>query len=116
MADEHHYIKKKIRSLRGEYKRPDGKSIISKAGGKCSLCNRGNGETYLFGPTHYLKKQISFKVHIHIHSIAADNNVYPIVICDGCHLAYHLFNRLDPSADFGGKTIKNVQRRSGIGR
>ena len=111
MADIHYYIKKKIRALRGEYKGKDADRIIKEAGNKCCLCSKKNGEIGVFGPTHYLKKQISFKVRIHIHVIAAENVVHPVVFCDCCHLGYHLFNRLDPSADFGGKLIKHVSRK-----
>lgn len=111
MASAHHYIKSKLKSIRREYKGADAKKIISAAGCKCSLCGRKNGARALFGPTHYLKKQIIFRVGIHIHCIMWENVVYPVVICDACHLGYHLWNRLDMYANFGGMTLNSTLNR-----
>ena len=103
-----HYIQGKIKSLRNEYRKKDGPKILKAAGHKCSICGKKDGEIYVFGPTHYLKKQISFKVKIHIHAIYVEGEILPVVLCDGCHLSYHLFNRLDRHANFGGKTLKKT--------
>lgn len=103
-----HYIRSKIKSLRAEYRRDDAQQIIKAAGSKCSICGRKDGDNAVFGPTHYLKKQISFKVKVHIHVIHSDDNIIPCVLDDFCHLNYHLFNRLDRHADFGGKKLKDT--------
>jgi hypothetical protein len=31
-----------------------------------------------------------------------------VVLCSGCHLSYHLFNRLSESADMGGKKLSDT--------
>ena len=103
--ETHQYIKNKIRALRGEYKGKDYKEIISNAGGKCSICRREDGDTYLFGPTLYLKKQIQFRVKIGIHVVRMESSTYNVLMCDGCHCSYHLFNRLGKAAKFGRKKL-----------
>jgi hypothetical protein len=107
-TEEHQYIKNKIRLLRAEYKGTDAKKILDEAGHKCAICGRKDGEVYLFGPTLYLKKQLQFKVKIHIHVIRCEKKSIPVVFCDGCHLSYHLFNRLGPGAKFGRKALNKT--------
>lgn len=102
------YFKSKIKALREEYIDADKIEIIKSKGGRCELCGRKEGDKYVFGPTHYIKKRVLFKVHIHIHKIKSHGDTHTVVICDGCHLSYHLFNRLDSDAKFGDKTIKHV--------
>lgn len=102
------YFKSKIKALREEYTDADKVEIIKSKNGRCELCGRKDGAPYLFGPTHYIKKKILFKVHIHIHKIKSHGLVHKVVICDGCHLSYHLFNRLDPDAIFGKDTVKDI--------
>lgn len=103
------YFKSKIKALREEYTEADKVEIVRSHGGKCQLCNAKEGDTYIFGPTHYIKKRVKFKVHIHIHKIKSHGDVHKVVICDGCHLSYHLFNRLDVDAQFGNRTIKHIE-------
>ena len=102
------YFRKKIKILREEYTDADRVEIIKSKGCKCELCGREDGATYLFGPTHYIKLRVKFHVKIHIHKIRYHDVVHKVIICDGCHLSYHLFNRLDMDASFGDKTIKCV--------
>lgn len=102
------YFKSKVKALRHEYTDADRVEIVKSKDSKCELCGRKNGDKYVFGPTHYVKKKILFKVNIHIHKIKTNGHIQKVVICDGCHLSYHLFNRLDSDALFGGKTIKSV--------
>ena len=99
------YFKGKIKALREEYTEADKVEIIRAKGGKCELCGRKDGDSYTFGPTHYIKKRIKFNVHIHIHKIKSHDETHKIVICCGCHTNYHLFTRLDPDAYFGGVKI-----------
>ena len=103
------YFKGKIRDLRNEYTGSDAKAIVKSKGGKCELCGRKKGDEYVFGPTHYIKKKILFKVDIHIHKIISDGEVYKVVICGGCHASYHLWTKLDGAATFGDKTIDSVR-------
>lgn len=107
------YFKGKVNTLRMEYDNPDKVEIIKSKGGKCELCGRVEGDTYIFGPTHYIKKHVKFKVHIHIHVIKAEGVIHKVVTCDGCHLSYHLFNRLDHDALFGSKTLKDTLNTDG---
>ena len=102
------YFKRKIKALREEYTDADKVEIIKSKNGKCELCDRIDGDPYSFGPTHYIKYRILFKVHIHIHKIKSHGEVQKVCICDGCHLSYHLFNRLDSDASFGDKIVGEV--------
>jgi hypothetical protein len=103
------YFKNRMRQLRGEYVANDRQAIIMAAGSKCAICGRVKGDEYTFGPTHYLKKKLLFKVYIDIHviegSVAAGKNV---VLCCGCHMGYHLFNRLSEDADFGNQLVSET--------
>ncbi len=108
MKGDMHYFRSKIKALREEYAEPDKAEVIKAKGGKCELCGRKTGDTYVFGPTHYIKRKVLFKVNVHVHKIKSGGHVHKVVICDGCHLSYHLFTRLDPDAVFGGRTIKDV--------
>ena len=107
------YFRSKVAALRKEYSNPDKVSIVHSKGGKCELCGRKEGDKYVFGPTHYIKKHIVFKVHIHIHVIKSGEDTHKVCVCDGCHLSYHLFNRLDHDAMFGNRTIKNTLKSEG---
>ena len=102
------YFKGKIRELRVEYTDLDKADIIKNKGGRCEMCGRKKGDVAVLGPSHYVKKQIVFKVQIHVHKIISDGTKYGIVICDACHVSYHLFNRLDPDAMFGTKSLGAV--------
>ena len=106
------YFRTRMKLLRQEYKAKDRRQIIKDAG-KCSMCERVHGDDFLFGPTHYIKKRIRFKVRLDVHVIEGmpkPNN--RIVICDGCHISYHLFNRLEEEAEFGNtKLSENVYER-----
>jgi len=102
------YFKSKIQALRNEYTDADKIEIIKAKDGKCELCGRKEGDLAVFGPSHYIKKRIKFKVHIHIHKIVSHGDIHKIVVCDFCHTSYHLYSRLDPDALFGNKTIRQV--------
>ena len=106
------YFRSKIKALREEYTDADKVEIIKGHGGKCQLCNAKEGDFKIFGPTHYIKKRVKFKVHIHIHKIKSNGEVHKVTICDCCHLSYHLFNRLDVDAVFGSLTIKHIDAPS----
>jgi hypothetical protein len=103
------YFKTKIKTLRWEYNGKDRKSIIAKSGNKCSMCGRIPGDVFMFGPTHYIRKKIRFKVRMDVHIIEGmpgDKN--KIVLCDGCHMSYHWFNRLSEDAEFGNKKLNET--------
>ena len=102
---DHVYLKKKMRALRNECTGAELKAAILQHGNKCLMCGRTDGERYVFGPTKYVKSKLSFKVKIHIHMIKSDGTRYAMPICCGCHLSYHLFNRLDSDAMFGNKSL-----------
>jgi hypothetical protein len=102
------YFKSKIKALQAEYTDADRVEVIKGKGGRCELCGRREGDIALFGPTHYIKKRIKFKVHIHVHKIISDGVVHKVVLCSFCHASYHLFNRLDSDALFGNRTIGQV--------
>ena len=110
MKSPMHYFKSKIKALRGEYTEPDKARLIKEKNGQCELCRRKSGESAVFGPTHYIKKKILFNVQIHIHKVKSNGVVHKIVICDSCHLSYHLYGRLDSDAMFGDKTVGHVHR------
>ena len=95
------YFKSKVSVLRNEYTKSDRKQIIAERGGKCEFCGRREGEKSVFGPTHYIKRHIIFKTHIHLHVFVSHGITHKICICDSCHLGYHLFNRLDEDAYLG---------------
>jgi len=103
------YFKSKLKAIGREYIRRDRDTVISAAGGKCTMCGRKAGDYFTFGPTNYLKQQIKFKVNIDIHVIDGSGmGRQLIVICSGCHLSYHLFNRLSENADMGGKRLSDT--------
>jgi hypothetical protein len=104
------YFKSKIGAMRREYRGREKERIIATVGSKCQICGRKNGDIFLFGPTKYIKKQIRFKVKVDIHVIDGGDREAPfyLVICDGCHLSYHLFNRLREDAEFGGKKLADT--------
>ena len=103
------YFKSKLRALRNEYKKKDRAQVIAAAGGKCPMCHRRAGGIYIFGPTHYLKQKIKFKVELDIHVIeSAIQGTHPVVMCNGCHLSYHLFNRLSEDAKMGNKRLSQT--------
>jgi hypothetical protein len=100
------YLRDKIIALRKEYSEDDKASIIESKGGRCELCGRKEGDKYIFGPTHYIKKHVILRVHIHIHKlIDGAGNMQKVCICCGCHASYHLFNRLDNDAVFGDRKV-----------
>ena len=107
------YFKRRMRMLRAEYTRADRTKVIAAAGNECSMCERRSGDIFEFGPTHYLKKKIRFKVYIDVHVIEGGPMAgKPVVLCGGCHVSYHLLNRLSEDAEFGGTTIsKTIYRR-----
>jgi hypothetical protein len=99
------YFRERMRLLRGEYTAKDRDTVISAAGGRCSLCGRKSGDEAIFGPTNYLKKRLRFWVYIDIHVIeGGESNRKNVIMCNFCHITYHLWNRLSESADFGGKS------------
>jgi hypothetical protein len=102
------YFNTRLKQLRQEYKGTDKKKLVAAAGGKCQMCDRKNGDEFLFGPTHYLKRRLKFKVNIHIHVIKTASTTYNMVICDGCHMSYHLFNRLNEEAQFGNLSLSQT--------
>jgi len=99
------YFKTRMRQLRGEYTGHDRQAIIAAAGNKCSICSRVKGDEYTFGPTHYLKKKLLFKVYLDIHVIEGGTPSGKVVLCVGCHMSYHLFNRLSEDAEFGNQSV-----------
>lgn len=103
------YLKSKLKAISREYTRKDREAIIAAAGPKCPMCGRKNGDTFLFGPTNYLKQQIKFVVKMDIHVIEGGNiGQRLVVICNGCHLSYHLFNRLGEDASMGDKKLSDT--------
>ena len=101
------YFKERFKLLNKEYKGKDKTEIFLRAGNKCSLCGSGPGDVSVFGPTHYLRKKIKFKTSLQVHIIEGlREDVVKVVLCSCCHLSYHLFNRLERGADFGGAKIK----------
>lgn len=106
------YFKRRMRMLRSEYTKTDRVAIITAAGARCPLCDRVEGDIFMFGPTAYLKKKIRFKVYLDIHviedSALANRNV---VMCNGCHMSYHLFNRLAEDAEFGVPIDSTIYKR-----
>lgn len=107
---DHVYLKKKIRALGSECTSEEYKVATMSSSGKCVMCGRESGDKYTFGPTKYVKSKLSFRVKIHGHVIKSEGSRHTIAMCCGCHLSYHLFNRLDPEADFGGLGIGEVAR------
>lgn len=104
------YFKSKIKALRGEYTEPDKARLIKEKDGRCELCQRKAGDPAIFGPTHYIKKKILFEVQIGIHKIRSHGVTHKVVLCDFCHLGYHLYGRLDPDAMFGNLSVSSVRR------
>lgn len=103
------YFKSKLSAISREYTKRDRAAIIAAAGNKCTMCDRKHGDEFLFGPTNYLKQQIRFKVYMDIHVIESSMlGRKLVVLCSGCHLSYHLFNRLSESADMGGQRLSNT--------
>ena len=105
------YIRSKLKAISREYTRRDRDEIIASAGGRCTMetCRLKPGEWFVFGPTNYLKQQIRFKVNMDIHVIDSSSvGRRLVVICSGCHLSYHLFNRLSEGADMGGKKLSDT--------
>ena len=99
------YFKNRMRELDREYKGKD-KQIRIESAGECAMCGRKVGAKFLFGPTHYLKNKIKFKVGLDIHVVdGATMGENKVVLCDGCHMSYHLFNRLEEHAKIGTKTL-----------
>lgn len=103
------YFKSKMSILRREYKHKDRAEIIAAAGGECPICHREEGDIFVFGPTNYLKQQIKFRVRLDIHVIGGSTvGITPVVMCDGCHISYHLFNRLGEDAFMGNKKLSDT--------
>lgn len=103
------YFRSKMYALHREYKKKDRNEIISAAGNQCPMCGRSEGDSYTFGPTHYLKRQLVFRVMMDVHVI--DSSVHgqkTVVMCNGCHLSYHLFNRLSEDARMGDKKLSDT--------
>ena len=63
------YFKSKLKAISREYTRRDRMAIIKAAGLKCPMCDKKEGEIFLFGPTNYLKQQIKFIIKMDIHVI-----------------------------------------------
>lgn len=109
------YFRNRMRQLRGEYTAPDRQKIIDDAGGRCVLCKRKKGDGFAFGPTNYLKRRLLFKVYIDIHVIEGGPiKSHTVVMCCGCHMGYHLFNRLSEDAEMGVPLSKTVYQRCKI--
>jgi hypothetical protein len=105
------YFKTRIKELDMEYSGRDREHLIREAG-KCAICDRTAGEQFVFGPTHYLKQKIRFKVGLDVHVIdGATMSQNKVVLCDGCHMGYHLFNRLDEEAELGKKLKDTLYAR-----
>lgn len=102
------YFRNRMRQLRSEYVSADRSKLIKAAGGKCSLCSRRAGDEFIFGPTHYLKKRLKFRVYIDVHVIEGWRSWAPVVMCCACHMSYHLFNRLSEDAKFGSKSMSET--------
>lgn len=103
------YFKSKLRAISREYMKRDRDLIIAQAGGKCTMCERKHGDMFLFGPTNYLKQQIRFAVRMDIHVIDSSiSGKKLVVLCSGCHLSYHLFNRLSEGASLGDKKLSDT--------
>lgn len=108
------YFKRRMRMLRSEYTKADRREVIAAAGNKCPLCDRVEGDIFMFGPTAYLKKKIRFRVYIDIHVIESSSfSNRNVVMCNGCHISYHMFNRLSEDAEFGVRIDKTVYKRCG---
>lgn len=108
------YFKNRMNTLRDEYKKSDKSSFLAAAGGVCPMpmCRRQTGDEYTFGPTRYLKKRIKFRVTMHVHVIdGAIVGGDKTVMCSGCHMSYHHFNRLSEEAEMGGKQLGKVVYR-----
>lgn len=100
------YFKGKLKAISREYTKRDRDSVIAAAGGVCPMCDRKDGDIFIFGPTNYLKQQIKFYVRMDIHVIEGGGmGSKLVVICSGCHLSYHLFNRLGEEAVMGDKKL-----------
>lgn len=102
------YFKNKLKILREEYTEPDRATIIVAKGSKCEICGRRKGDAAVFGPSHYLQHKILFKVDIDVHKMMTESDTCLCVLCTACHLGYHLYNRLEPEAQFGGRTMQSV--------
>ena len=103
------YFKSKLRAISREYTKKDRYAIIAAAGNKCPMCDRKEGDVFVFGPTNYLKQQIKFVVRMDIHVIDSSSMGQKLVVlCSGCHLSYHLFNRLGEDAVMGDKKLSDT--------
>ena len=102
------YFKNKLKILREEYTEPDRAAIIAAKGGKCEICGRRKGDAAVFGPSHYIQKKILFKVDIDVHKMKTEDDKALVCLCNCCHLSLHLFNKLEPEALFGGRTMQSV--------
>lgn len=106
------YFRTRMRQLRSEYLESDRGDVIAAAGSECSICHRKKGDEFLFGPTNYLKKKIRFLVYIDIHVIeGGQHGRNTVVMCNGCHMSYHLFTRLTEEAEMGEPLSKTVYPR-----
>lgn len=106
------YFRNRMRQLRGEYTSADRQKLIQDAGGRCSLCKRQKGDDFSFGPTNYLKRRLLFKVYIDVHVIeGGPSGKATVVMCCGCHMSYHLFNRLSEDAEMGVPLSDTVYER-----
>lgn len=105
------YLRSRMRMLRGEYTASDRRKMVHETD-RCQLCGRKRGDEFIFGPTNYIKKRIKFRVYLDVHVIEGGcEKARKIIICNGCHLGYHLFNRLSEDAEFGVRISKTVYRR-----
>jgi len=103
------YFRSKLRELTRECSGKERATLIDDAPIKCQMCDRKVGDTFMFGPTRYLKRRIKFHVAMDVHVVDGfhdgDNKV---VICNGCHISYHWLNRLQESAELGGKKLSDT--------
>jgi hypothetical protein len=60
---------------------------------KCSICGRKTGDFYELPPTPKNKAILKFKVKLQYHKF--NNSSKIIIICHGCHLKYHLIEKID---------------------
>jgi hypothetical protein len=103
------YFRSKLRELTNECRGKERAALLATAPRCCPMCDREKGDPFMFGPTRYLKRRIKFSVSMDVHvvegSTFANNKV---VICNGCHISYHWLNRLQESAELGGKKLADT--------
>jgi len=60
---------------------------------ECEICKRKSGDYYELPPTTKNKIILKFRVKLQYHKF--NNSTKKIIICQGCHLKYHLLEKID---------------------